>query len=252
MEGIPQEMLGDPRGLATYRYSRNTPTSYSDQSGRTLSPVDGALFVVDVNETLSAGAAWGRAVGRFASNPSFATYASGTVLGIGFANAAIAAVAGTVLPGGGGAKAANVATRATAESVEKAVKEITGQADDVIGAVASTAEDFHLPGDVPNDFSVVKGGTKPPPDPGTTFSGSFGATMADAAAGVPHGQIQPSTAGQIRAGGGTVEVAPEMTGSTMNYQHVNVTEGSAPTSFGPPEPNPVPKSERIGGPDYGQ
>jgi RHS repeat-associated protein len=34
MEGIPQEMLGDPRGLATYRYSRNTPTTYQDQSGR--------------------------------------------------------------------------------------------------------------------------------------------------------------------------------------------------------------------------
>lgn len=102
-----------------------------------------------------------------------------------------------------------------------------------------------------NDFSVVGGGTKPPPDPGTTFSGSFGPTKADAAAGVPHGQIQPTTAGEVRAGGGTVEVAPEMTGSTMNFQHVNVTEGSSPTLFGPPEPNPVPKSNRIGGPGYG-
>jgi hypothetical protein len=32
MEGIPQEMLGDPRGLATYRYSRNTPSSYRDHT----------------------------------------------------------------------------------------------------------------------------------------------------------------------------------------------------------------------------
>jgi RHS repeat-associated protein len=136
MEGIPQEMLGDPRGLATYRYSRNTPSSYRDQSGRTLSPLDGAMLVSDVRDTGVAAVAWGAALKRFADNPGFATYAAGTVFGIGLANAAGATIAGALMPGGGGAKAANVATRATAESVEKAVKEITGQADEVIGAVA--------------------------------------------------------------------------------------------------------------------
>jgi hypothetical protein len=125
----------------------------------------------------------------------------------------------------------------------------TGSKADDLGAVAtgvSKTGDFHLPGDVPNDFSVVKGGINPPPEAGTTFSGSFGATKADAAAGVPHNQIQPSTAGAVRAGGGTVEVFPEATrAGNMNYQHANVTEGSSPTTFGAPEPNPVPKEGRI-------
>lgn len=31
--GIPQTSLEDPQGLATYRYARNTPTSYSDRQG---------------------------------------------------------------------------------------------------------------------------------------------------------------------------------------------------------------------------
>jgi hypothetical protein len=104
----------------------------------------------------------------------------------------------------------------------------------------------HAPGDVPDDFVVVKGGTKPPPKPGTTFSGSQGVDLPDAGRGVPHGQVQPTTAGQIRSQGGSVDVVPEATRSgTMNYQHVNVTEGGGATSFGPPQPNPVPKADRI-------
>jgi RHS repeat-associated protein len=109
----------------------------------------------------------------------------------------------------------------------------------------------HAPGGVPDAWPVVKGGTKPPPAPGEVFSTSYGRTLDEAGAGVPHGQIQPTTAGQIRAGGGTVEVAPEMTGTTMNYQHANVIEGRAPSVFQAPIPNPVPKPNRIGGPNYG-
>lgn len=120
------------------------------------------------------------------------------------------------------------------------------------GDRGASVEDFHLPGDVPDDFIIVKGGTKLPPPAGTTFSTSFGPTLAEASAGVPHGQIQVTTAGKIREAGGTVQVSPELTGEVMNYQHANVVEGSSPTVFGSPEPNPVPKSKRIGGPDYGQ
>jgi hypothetical protein len=42
-----------------------------------------------------------------------------------------------------------------------------------------------------------------------------------AGAAVPHGSIRVTTAGQIRAAGGTVTYAPEM----GNYNHVNVTIG---------------------------
>jgi hypothetical protein len=104
--------------------------------------------------------------------------------------------------------------------------------------------DFHAPGDVPNATVIVRGGQSEMPAPGTTFSGSQGTTTAEAAAGVPHGQIRESTAGDIRAGGGNVEVKPEQTRSgTLNPKHVDVTEGK-PT-FGPVKPNPVPKKDRI-------
>jgi hypothetical protein len=104
----------------------------------------------------------------------------------------------------------------------------------------------HAPGDVPDGYTIVKGGTQPPPEPGTTFSGSQGVDLYDASQGVPHGQVQPNTAGMIRSQGGQIEVAPELTRSgNMNYQHVNVTEGGTETTFGPPQPNPVPKSGRI-------
>ena len=67
---------------------------------------------------------------------------------------------------------------------------------------------------------------------------------AEAAAGVPHGQIRESTAGDIRAGGGNVEVKPERTRSgTLNPKHVDVMEGKS--TFGPVKPNPVPKKDRI-------
>jgi len=68
----------------------------------------------------------------------------------------------------------------------------------------------------------------------------------EAAAGVPHGQIRASTAGEIRAGGGTVDVAPELTRSgVLNEQHVNVCLGPGSCPFGPLQPNPVPKGLRI-------
>jgi hypothetical protein len=106
--------------------------------------------------------------------------------------------------------------------------------------------ELHAPGDVPGSTVVVRGGAGEMPAPGTVFSGSQGRSVSEAAQGVPHGTIRTSTAGEIRTGGGRVEVAPEPTRSgQVNGSHVNVTEGGQATTFSPPIPNPVPKVERI-------
>jgi len=87
------------------------------------------------------------------------------------------------------------------------------------------------------------------PAAGTKFSGSQGATVEDAAQGVPHGTIRQSTAGEIRKAGGSVRSKPELTRrGTMNNKHVNVKEGTnKPSTFSQPKPNPVPKKNRIDG-----
>lgn len=101
-------------------------------------------------------------------------------------------------------------------------------------------------GDVADDFVVVRGGTKGLPPPGETFSGAAARTLNEAASGVPHGQIRATTARQIRAAGGTVTYAPELTRSgVINPLHVNVCLGRGPCPFGPLWPNPVPKSGRF-------
>ncbi|QSQ18952.1 RHS repeat-associated core domain-containing protein [Pyxidicoccus parkwayensis] len=109
---------------------------------------------------------------------------------------------------------------------------------------AATVLGPHAPGDVPDSYTVVRGGSSPMPEPGQVFSGSQGATLEEAAAGVPHGTIRTTTAGEIRASGGRVEVAPEPTRSgTINPRHVNVCEGGS--CFSAPRPNPVPAKLRI-------
>jgi len=60
--------------------------------------------------------------------------------------------------------------------------------------------DYHLPGDVPDSHTLVRGGIPELPERGTTFSGSHGPTLEDAASGVPHGTIRSTTAGDIRGG----------------------------------------------------
>jgi len=105
---------------------------------------------------------------------------------------------------------------------------------------------------IPDATVIVRGGQGELPPPGEVFSGSLGSTLEDAAAGVRHGTVRSTTAGDIRAGGGTVEPNPELdprVGQT-NYQHVDVCLGSGPCPFGEPIPNPVPKSGRFGFPDY--
>lgn len=97
----------------------------------------------------------------------------------------------------------------------------------------------------PNSSIVVRGGQGELPPAGTTFSGAYGATLEEAASGVPHGTIRSTTAGAIRSNGGSVIHAPELTKSgLMNELHVNITEGG-PTTFSDLFPNPVPKANRV-------
>jgi hypothetical protein len=101
-------------------------------------------------------------------------------------------------------------------------------------------------GSLADDAVVVRGGTKPLPAPGETFSAAAGRTLDEAASGVPHGTIRATTVGQIRSAGGTVTPAPELTRSgVMNERHVNVCLGWGKCPFGQPMPNPVPGAERI-------
>ncbi|GJF32690.1 hypothetical protein KNE206_53900 [Kitasatospora sp. NE20-6] len=100
---------------------------------------------------------------------------------------------------------------------------------------------------VPDDYIVIRGGQSPMPGADVEFSGSMGTTLAEAGAGVPHGSLRATTAGAIRAAGGTVKYAPEPIageGSPLNYNHVNVTLGSG-DPFGAIESNPVPKAGRL-------
>jgi hypothetical protein len=100
---------------------------------------------------------------------------------------------------------------------------------------------------VPDDFVITHGGTGPIDAPGTILSGTTGPTLEAAAAALPHGQLRATTAGAIRAGGGTVEWIRETSRrGTLNPQHVNIIEGG-PTSFSEVQSNPVPRSLRIDG-----
>ncbi len=96
---------------------------------------------------------------------------------------------------------------------------------------------------------VVRGGQSPLPEPGITFSGSYGPTLETAASGVVHGTIRAATAGTLRAAGGAVEHAPEAAypGGPINERHVDVTEGLGTTVFSEAFPNPVPKQNRVAG-----
>ena len=100
---------------------------------------------------------------------------------------------------------------------------------------------------VPDDYAVVRGGTKPMPPINEAFSCSTGPSLESAACAVPYNQIRVATAGTIRNAGGVVEWKPEYSQRrTLNKQHVNVMESSTGV-FGELGPNPVAKSARIDG-----
>lgn len=114
--------------------------------------------------------------------------------------------------------------------------------DQLEAAVAAGADPAAV---VPDEYVVVRGGTKPIPPAGTTFSTSVGPTLDAAGCGVQHGQVRVTTAGAIRAAGGRVEWCPEFSPrGTMNRQHAHVTE-AGPSVFPEPVPNPVPRKQRV-------
>lgn len=111
------------------------------------------------------------------------------------------------------------------------------------GVAANTADDVARLAD---DAVVVRGGTSDVPPAGEVFSGAYAQTLEEAGAFVPYGQLRATTAGEIRLGGGTVDVVPEMTrGGNLNPNHVNICLGPGSCPFGPLIPNPVPKPGRI-------
>ena len=120
-----------------------------------------------------------------------------------------------------------------------------GRSTGVRGPAANSRAAKHAPGDVPDDYTVVRGGAKAMPAAGEVFSGSAGPTLNDAAKGVPHGKLRAASAAGIYDRGGTVKVAPELSREgQVNYRHVDVVEGEA-GAFGELIDNPVPKLDRI-------
>jgi RHS repeat-associated protein len=105
---------------------------------------------------------------------------------------------------------------------------------------------------LPDSTIIARGGVANPiPPPGEEFSGAQGQTVQEAGQGVPNGQFRWTTAGDIRAGGGTVEPAPEYNDRVgkVNYQHVNVCLGEGPCQWSDPTPN-VGGNDRWGGKNY--
>jgi hypothetical protein len=100
---------------------------------------------------------------------------------------------------------------------------------------------------VPDGAIIVRGGKAYTHQPGNTISAQMGSRAAEAAAGLPHGTVRITSAGAIRAAGGTVELVPEPVypGGPVNTWHVNITEGANPAFPAEGTPNPVPKAQRL-------
>jgi hypothetical protein len=100
---------------------------------------------------------------------------------------------------------------------------------------------------VPDDVIIVRVGQTYAHQPGNIISAQMGPSAAEAAAGLPHGTVRVTTAGEIRAAGGTVELVPEAVypGGPLNTWHVNITEGVNPAFPAQGSPSPVPKAQRL-------
>jgi len=200
---IPYADLTDPQTLNLYGYIRNNPLSKADPDGH---------------------------CGLFGDNPCSSLAQFISVL----PDRIIGGLKGEANAFGAKFKASNAEQQEVMDNVKAIEPEFqTAVMMALPGPGGKAGEetvplgDFHAPGDVPNGSVIVRGGQAEMPQPGEVFSGSQGATTAEAGRGVPHGTIRETTAGEIRANGGTVEVAPEPTrAGNTNYQHVNVTEGS--------------------------
>ena len=100
---------------------------------------------------------------------------------------------------------------------------------------------------IPDDAIIVRGGRQYAAKPGDVMSAQMGSSVSEAASGLPHGTVRTTTAGKIRAAGGTVALVPEPAwpGGPLNTWHVNVTEGAAPVFPADGIPNPVAANDRL-------
>jgi hypothetical protein len=100
---------------------------------------------------------------------------------------------------------------------------------------------------IPDSATIVRGSQTYTHQPGNMLSAQMGSNAAEAALGLPHGTLKITTAGEIRAAGGTVELAPEPVypGGPLNTWHVNITEGNSPAFPAQTTPSPVAKAQRL-------
>jgi RHS repeat-associated protein len=223
---VPYASFGNPQSLNLYSYVNNNPTTTRDPDGH------------ETQDTLDPQAA------KEAGNTIAGAFTGLARMAVGTWNTAadlLNAQTGYGLP---------TLPMPQYENKDQAIAGAAAQLGTVVysavegataGSAAKTVEA------VPDANVVVRGGTAEMPPAGTTFSGAHGATLEEAASGVPHGTIRTTTAGEVRGAGGTVHSAPEPTRSgVMNDKHVNVTEGAnKPSTFSQPRPNPVPKKDRV-------
>jgi len=100
---------------------------------------------------------------------------------------------------------------------------------------------------VPDRAIIVRGGQPYAHQPGNIISAQMGSSAVEAALGLPHGTVRITTAGEIRAAGGTVELVPEAAylGGPINTWHVSITEGAGPAFPAQSIPSPIPKAQRL-------
>ena len=221
-EPVPYAQMDDPQSLNLYGYVRNNPLTRADADG---------------HDPFTLTAAWG------AIQTGATAVETGLVAGASATMAVVVGVGAQIFAPPMAGQPGETAITNNLNKQEAAREQGSPHAPGDVPAPANTGNP-HAPGDVPNDQVVVRGGTIPPPSSGT-WSGAQGATIEEAGKGVPNGQVQPSTGGQIRAAGGEVRPAPEppYPGAPVNGQHVSVTGGQS--SFGPPRTNPAPKPDRV-------
>ncbi len=232
---VPYADFGNPQSLNLYSYVKNNPITFEDPDGHCCWEEVKGFAVGLGNFTVST--AKGLAMSAI---PVFGSEKVGMEIGNSIAYAAQQY----------SGKGASGVMNQVLDQGEQGAMEIVTEAVLTGGMVATARVNGATPESwgAPDANVVVRGGQSEMPAPGTKFSGAQGATVEDAAQGVPHGTIRESTAGEIRKAGGSVRSKPELTASkrTMNQKHVNVREGTKkPSTFSEPKKNPVPKKDRV-------
>jgi RHS repeat-associated protein len=240
---VPYADFANPQSLNLYAFTKNNPVTNADTDGH----CDGSC-ILSIATWVASGIARDGSPKEFAKNVGVGAakgagsfvYNAGKTVDTAFSSMGnpAAAVVAALKPGPAALEPSNTTQAQASVATQVALTVATVLAPGMTSSASAGVADASF---------VVRGGAGEMPPPGTTFSGAQGATLEEAASGVPHGTIRSTTAGAIREGGGSVESAPELTRSgVMNDKHVNITEGTTkPSSFSDPQPNPVPKKDRI-------